>query len=65
MKGAETAWRAWRFDNKERYPRNKAVFVKSVYMEAFEDGAKARHHTEMSTKLSKILTKLGRKGRLE
>lgn len=63
MKGAETSWRAWRFDNKGRYPRNKAAFVKSVYMDAWEDCTNTKQHTEMSKKLSEILAKLGRKNR--
>lgn len=60
MRGAETSWRAWRFDNKNRYPRKVAQFVKSVYMDAFEDGMQTKLHTEESAKLSKILSKLGK-----
>lgn len=60
MKGAETAWRAWRVDNKGRYPRNKAAFVKSVYMDAFEDGANTKQHDEVMTKLSEISAKLNK-----
>ncbi len=56
--GAETAWRAWRFDNKGRYPRNKAAFVKSVYMDAFEDGLQTKQHDEYMKKLAEISTKL-------
>ena len=58
MKGAETAWRSWRFDNQGEYPRSAARFVKSVYMEGFEDGANKKQHNEMMTKLSEISAKL-------
>lgn len=58
MRGAETSWRAWRFDNKGRYPRKAAVFVKSLYMDAFEDGAETKQHNEMSAKLEEILEQL-------
>lgn len=58
MRGAETAWRAWRFDNKVRYPRSEAAFVKSVYMDAFEDGAHTKQHGEQMAMLSEISAKL-------
>ena len=58
MRGAETAWRAWRFDNKGKYPRKAAAFVKSVYFEAFEDGASTKQDNEEMAKLSEISAKL-------
>ena len=60
MKGAETAWRAWRYDNKGRYPRNKAAFVKSVYMDAFEDGARTKQHNALMSRLEEIMAKVER-----
>ncbi len=58
MKGAESAWRSWRYDNKDQYPRKAARFVKSLYFEAFEDGASTKQHGEHMAKLSEIMAKL-------